>query len=164
MISQAGEYALRAAVYLGRSAPDVPVSAGEIAAATKVPQAYLQKILRLLTRDKLLIAQRGVGGGFMLAKMPSAISMLDVLKACNSQPDRIERCPLGITGHTELCSLHKLLDQQIEQFEHTFATISIADLDKQFGGVRPMCEVDPGASKPVNTKITVNRDEGESDR
>ncbi len=144
MISQAGEYALRAIVHLSRCAPDVPASASEIAAATRVPQAYLQKILRLLTRADLLVAQRGVGGGFMLAKLPSAISMLDVLKACNSQPERIERCPLGITGHTELCSLHKLLDEQVAQFERTFATISISDLDKQFGDIRPMCDVVPG--------------------
>lgn len=164
MISQAGEYALRAVVHLGRSVPDVPISASEIAAATKVPQAYLQKILRLLTRAKLLTAQRGVGGGFMLAQLPSAISMLDVLKACNSQPDRIERCPLGITGHTELCSLHKLLDQQIEQFEQTFGAISIEDLDKQFGNVRSMCVIDPISTRPGEINLTIDRGSGENVR
>lgn len=153
MINQAGEYALRAVVHLTRCDAQKPASASEIASATKVPQAYLQKILRTLTQRKLLIAQRGAGGGFMLAKLPSAISVLDVLRACDSGPSRIERCPLGITGHTQLCSLHKLIDQQSAGVEAVFASTSIADLLNTQDGIRSLCDPDCSGPTPVDLGI-----------
>lgn len=139
MITQAGEYALRAIVYIAQTDPQMHSSAGTIAAATRVPQAYLQKILRILTREHLLVAQRGVGGGFSLAKAPSEIRVLDVLKACDSAPERIEKCPLGIQGHTQLCTLHSLLDQQIALVEDAFSSTSIADLALNQSSV-PLCD------------------------
>tara|TARA_R110000737_G_scaffold2923_8_gene8865 strand:- start:136964 stop:137446 length:483 start_codon:yes stop_codon:yes gene_type:complete len=149
MINQAGEYALRAVVHLARCDANIPASASEIALATKVPQAYLQKILRTLTKHNLLTAQRGMGGGFKLAKLPSAISVLEVLKACDSGPSRIERCPLGIVGHTQLCSLHRLIDQQTAGVESTFASTSIEDLLNDASGSQPLCETNPICSKPI---------------
>lgn len=142
LISQTSEYALRAVVHLAQHNEKGPAAAQEIARATKVPLGYLQKVLRMLARDGILTAQRGVGGGFMLAKVPSAISVLDVLKATDTEVNRIERCPLGIKGHTRLCALHRLLDQEIAHAERTFATTSIADLVSENDDVRPLCQVD----------------------
>ncbi len=153
MINQAGEYALRAVVHLSRRPSNTPSSASEIAEATKVPQAYLQKILRTLTQHNLLAAQRGMGGGFKLAKLPRDISVLDVLRACDSGPIRIERCPLGITGHTHLCSLHHLIDQQTASAESTFAATSIAQLVDDPDGIRPICNPEGTCSKPVDVHI-----------
>ena len=140
MISQTSEYALRAVVYLATRATDGPAAAQEISEATRVPVGYLQKILRSLARHAILTAQRGSGGGFMLAKVPSAISVLDVLKASDTDMPRIERCPLGIRGHTSLCSLHRLLDGEMAHAERTFASTTIADLLDGDGGVRPLCD------------------------
>jgi Rrf2 family protein len=153
MINQAGEYALRAVVHLARRDGLQPDSASDIAAATKVPQAYLQKILRTLTKQNILIAQRGMGGGFKLAKLSSAISVLEVLKACDSGPSRIERCPLGIAGHTQLCSLHRLIDQQTASVESTFATTSIADLIDNQDHIHPLCDPNTGSITQVNLGV-----------
>jgi Rrf2 family protein len=141
MITQAGEYALRAIMYLGCEDTDKPSTASQIASATKVPLAYLQKILRKLTQKQLLVAHRGIRGGFVLAKLPAAISVLDVLKACDSAPQRVERCPLGNSGHAHLCALHKLIDQQTASAERIFAVTSIEDLLNDQSAIGPMCEV-----------------------
>lgn len=149
MISQTAEYALRAVVHLAmRPGQHEPASALEISEATRVPVGYLQKILRMLARRKILSAQRGSGGGFALAKVPTAISVLDILRATDTDLARIERCPLGLKGHTSLCSLHRLLDDQIAGIERTFATTTIADLveGRSPGGnglgvtSRPLCD------------------------
>ena len=153
MINQAGEYALRAMVHLSRQTTNAPASASDIAVSTKVPQAYLQKILRILTQNELLTAQRGMGGGFMLAKLPSAISVLDVLRACDAGPSRIEHCPLGISGHTELCSLHRLIDQQTAAVELAFASTSIDDLVKDPTGLHPLCDPSQAPSTTVQLGI-----------
>jgi len=151
MISQTSEYALRAAVFLAARSGDSPASAHEIADAIRVPVGYLQKILRMLARNGILVAQRGTHGGFSLAKVPTAISVLDLLKASETEIQRIERCPLGIKGHTMLCSLHRLLDEQMARAERTFASTTLADLLDGDGGVRPLC--DASGQLPVGLSI-----------
>lgn len=140
MISQTSEYALRAAVFLAARPTDSPASALEISDAVRVPVGYLQKILRMLARHGILVAQRGAHGGFALAKAPTDISVLDILKASESDIQRITRCPLGIKGHTSLCSLHTLLDAELARAERTFSSTSLADLLDGRGGVRPLCD------------------------
>lgn len=140
MISQTSEYALRAALCLAARRDGAPASAHEIADAVHVPVGYLQKILRMLARRGILVAQRGTNGGFALAKVPTAISILDILNASETEIPRITRCPLGIKGHMELCSLHRLLDRELARSERTFASTSLADLLDGEGGVRPLCD------------------------
>lgn len=140
MISQTSEYALRAALFLAARADDSPASANEISEAVHVPVGYLQKILRMLARHGLLVAQRGTNGGFSLAKVATSISILDVLRASETEIQRITRCPLGITGHTSLCALHRMLDDEMARAEKTFARTTLADLLDGDGGVRPLCD------------------------
>ena len=139
MLSQTSEYALRAVVHLAQIGGG-PVSTQSVADATKVPVGYLQKILRMLSRSGILEAQRGVGGGFRLARTPARISVLDVLTASADAIPRIDRCPLGIRGHTRLCSLHQLLDSQLANVESVFAGTSISDILKNGVDLRPLCE------------------------
>jgi len=152
MITQTGEYALRAVVHLATQREGGPSTATQIATATQVPVGYLQKILRMLARARILLAQRGSGGGFSLAKVPTAISVMDVLRAVDAPMDRIEHCPLGIDGHVRLCALHRLLDEQIANAERAFAVTSIADLASGVvdGDVRPLCDSSspPRARRP----------------
>ncbi len=151
MISQTSEYALRAAVFLAIRADDTPASAQEISEAVRVPVGFLQKILRMLARQGILTARRGANGGFALAKVPSAISVLDVLRASETEIPRITRCPLGIKGHTSLCSLHRLLDDELARAERTFASTTIEDLLDGSGGVRPLC--DAKGRLPISVSI-----------
>ncbi|MGP1346117.1 MAG: RrF2 family transcriptional regulator [Phycisphaerales bacterium] len=169
MITQTGEYALRAVVHLAMRLGDTPASAQDIAEATRVPVGYLQKVLRMLAKAKILTAQRGTRGGFMLAKLPSAISVLDVLEATDSGLSRIERCPLGITGHTHLCALHRLLDEQIASVRKVFASTAVEDLAGDISEVRALC--DPLRSGAVGLTVSArdrarapSPDHGDSDR
>lgn len=154
MISQTSEYALRASVYLAGRPSDQPASAQEIAGATQVPVGYLQKVLRMMARRGILTAHRGTGGGFALAKASSAISVLDVLRAADDPVQRIEKCPLGIEGHTSLCPLHGMLDEQMARTEQIFATTSLADLLQSKGDVRPFCDPDERRPTAVPVRIT----------
>lgn len=73
MISQTAEYALRAIVYLAMN-PDSAFTTQQISATTKVPAAYLSKVLQSLAKAGLVKSQRGLGGGFVLTKSPENIS------------------------------------------------------------------------------------------
>lgn len=156
MISQTAEYALRAVVHLAQADRAEHASAQEISESVQVPVGYLQKILRQLARAGILLAQRGSGGGFSLAKVPSAISVLDILRAVDSAPARIERCPLGIKGHTSLCTLHRLLDDQMANSERVFGATSIADLVRSADATKPLCDPLEPAGRTVSVRVNVD--------
>src|SRR5213595_1964002 len=82
MFSQTVEYALRAVVHLADQAPAARTT-DQIAAATKVPKAYLSKVLQGLNRAGLVRTQRGLGGGITLAKPPADITILEVANAAD---------------------------------------------------------------------------------
>src|SRR2546421_4843285 len=75
MFSQKVEYALRAVVHLAHEAPAAR-TVEQIAAATRVPQAYLAKVVQELTRAGVLRSQRGIGGGGAPGKAPGGPALL----------------------------------------------------------------------------------------
>lgn len=57
------------------------LSAGMLAEETGVPLATAQKLMGRLAGAGLLSSARGTGGGFRLARDPSAISLADIVEA-----------------------------------------------------------------------------------
>jgi Rrf2 family nitric oxide-sensitive transcriptional repressor len=144
MISQTAEYALRAVVTLG-SNPSRPQTTHEIAGRTRVPPGYLSKVLQALGRAGLVESQRGLRGGFVLARPLDQLTILDVINAVDPIK-RIEHCPLGIAAHgRRLCSLHKRLDQGIAQIEALFKGTTVGQLLAEENVSQPLCDI---ASKP----------------
>ena len=139
MFSQTAEYALRIVVYLaslnGRAA-----TIRQIATVTKVPEGYLAKILRSLSRAKILSSQRGSHGGSTLSRPPGAITVFDVLEAV-APIQRITTCPLGLKSHgVNLCPLHRRMDDAIASVERAFRDSTIADLLAEPTTSTPLCE------------------------
>lgn len=139
MITTTGEYALRAAVFLAQHG-EQPQTSALIAEGTKVPQGYLSKILQQMVRAQLIASQRGLHGGFVLARTPEEISVLDILRAVDSAPGRIRQCPLGLSGHKTLCPVHRLVDDAMARTEKAFAASTLRELSRSARGVKPLCE------------------------
>ena len=79
MFSQTVEYALRAIVHLAQHSPSGRTT-DQIAEATKVPKAYLGKVLQGLVRKGIVNSQRGIGGGISLVKTPDTLTILEVVE------------------------------------------------------------------------------------
>jgi Rrf2 family protein len=140
MISQTVEYALRAAVHLANSAPRAQTT-DQVAEATRVPKAYLSKVLQGLRRGGLVQSQRGIGGGITLARSPETISIFDVVSAVEPIP-RIRTCPLGLATHgVRLCPLHSRLDRAMETVELAFRATTLAEILADPAASVPLCEV-----------------------
>ncbi len=133
IISQTAEYALRAMVHLAATQIDsreatTALTLPQIAEATQVPISYLSKVLQNLGRAGLVTSQRGAGGGFSLVRPPQSTSIYDVVQAVDPL-QRILECPLGLEAHaTQLCPLHKQLDDAISHIETSFRSTTIIDL------------------------------------
>jgi DNA-binding IscR family transcriptional regulator len=73
-------------------------------------------------------AQRGRGGGFQAARPANEISVLEVVSAVDAVR-RIHTCPLGLAAHgTNLCPLHRKLDDAARSIEEAFRITSIGSL------------------------------------
>ncbi|MEQ8315961.1 MAG: Rrf2 family transcriptional regulator [Phycisphaerales bacterium] len=130
MFSMTTEYALRAAVYLSERHGDVQ-TAGRVAEATQTPVRYASRVLQLLVEGGLAISQRGPTGGFVLAREPSEITLLDVVQ-CIEPIQRIRECPLGLREHErELCPLHKAMDDVAADAEATLGRLTLANVMAQ---------------------------------
>lgn len=138
MFTQSVEYALRAVVHLAMH-PDEPQKTADIAVATKVPAAYLSKVLQGLREEEIVTLARGVGGGVMLARSPELLTILDVVNAVDPI-QRIKTCPLGLKSHgVNLCALHRRMDNALKAMEEAFSATTLAELLQDENPSIPLC-------------------------
>jgi Rrf2 family protein len=140
VFSQTVEYALRAVVHLADQDPS-PRTTDQIATATRVPKAYLSKVLQGLCHAGIVRSQRGLGGGMALAKPPADLTILEVVNAVEPL-GRIRECPLGLAAHgVRLCPLHRRLDNALAQVEAAFRHTTLAEILAEPTSSPPLCEL-----------------------
>lgn len=143
MFSQTVEYALRAVVHLADQSPE-PRTTDQIATATLVPKAYLSKVIQGLCQANIVQSKRGIGGGVALVKLPSELTILDVVNAVEPI-QRIRQCPLGLKMHgARLCPLHKRMDHALAMVEGAFGKTTLAELLAEPTNSHPLCELPTG--------------------
>ncbi len=142
MISQTVEYALRAIVTIAQHGGK-PCTSSRISETAQVPPAYLSKLMQGLVRSGLVNSRRGKNGGFVLARGPESMTVYDVVQVVDPVK-RISHCPLGIDSHgSNLCPLHRRLDQAMEVSEAVLRETRIADVLAHAGSPTPLCELNP---------------------
>ena len=80
-VSAKVDYAVRAAIELAAAEPGRPIKGERIAQAQGVPLKFLENILAELRHAGLVRSQRGVEGGYWLARPAEEISVADVIRA-----------------------------------------------------------------------------------
>lgn len=93
-LSCKSEYALLALLELATHYHSgEPLQIRQIAAQQNIPDRYLEQLLATLRRGGLVKSQRGAKGGYILAREPWKITLLEVLgcleglDACSSEDD-----------------------------------------------------------------------------
>ena len=79
-ITTKSPYAIRALAELARCGGAGPVPIGELARRRDVPVQFLEQLFAVLRRAGILRSQRGVKGGYLLARDPSEITVLEVVE------------------------------------------------------------------------------------
>jgi len=79
-ITSKSPYAVRALVELHRLGDVEPVPIGELAKRGAIPAQFLEQLFATLRRAGLLKSQRGVKGGYSLARPASQITVLEVVE------------------------------------------------------------------------------------
>lgn len=76
-------------------------TARDLAAESKLPFSTVSKLLKELLQSGLLISHRGIKGGYMLAKQPHSISVIDIISAIEG-PMALTECSTDVSG---MCNL-----------------------------------------------------------
>lgn len=80
-MSKGSEYAIAGLVYMAEKPSGGLTGVEEVSRATGISSQYLAKIFRTLASRGIVSSARGRDGGFMLAKGPEEITLLQVVEA-----------------------------------------------------------------------------------
>lgn len=109
---------------------DQRFAAPELAAETRLPSPTVSKILKLLSREGLLVSHRGVKGGYSLARDPHQITVAEMIAALDGPiafTECIEDTP-GVCSQESVCRLRsnwQLINQAVRL---ALDSISLAEL------------------------------------
>lgn len=129
-LSKSTRYALTATLEMA-AAEDGLATVADVARRHRIPVGALSKALQTLVRAGLATGTRGVGGGYRLARPPSAVSVLDVVEVFQALPiggtlPGAGDDPLGAVP--PLLGLAGLLGEVDEYVRATFASVSLQTL------------------------------------
>lgn len=80
MISTKARYSLRVMVDLAQHQEETYVPLKEIAKRQKISEKYLEIILKMLVKGKIVKGLRGKGGGYRLTRMPKEYTVGEIIE------------------------------------------------------------------------------------
>ena len=143
-VSRKVDYALRAVIYLASLPGDRPVPVSDIATRRRIPQKFLEKIIKDLIRAGLVVSHRGAHGGYTLARPPESVSFRDVIEAVEG-PIAINQCVNERRDCSVLtsCNMQTIWQEGQRRMLDYFAATTLADLRPlaRFVNTRPAAAV-----------------------
>lgn len=129
-LSRRGDYVLRAALDLARAWESGEYrKIREVAEEMDLPRSYTPRILSLLAQAGLATARAGRSGGYRLVRAPDDITLLEVVKAGDSDlpPDH---CALRGTRCRQLdvCPLHLAWNRATDALKSVLRATSLASI------------------------------------
>lgn len=130
LISTRGRYALRVMIDLAEHRTDEFISLKGIAQRQGISDKYLESIIRMLVKARVLESLRGKGGGYKLKKAPEQYTVGSILRLTEESlapvaclEEGAEVCPQK--GKCRTLSLWQGLDRVINEY---LDGVTIADL------------------------------------
>ncbi|MDO4296523.1 MAG: Rrf2 family transcriptional regulator [bacterium] len=130
MISTKGRYALRVMADLAvqNSSDYIPLK--DIATRQEISEKYLESILKVLVKAKLLKGLRGKGGGYKLTRLPQEYTVGEILELAEGSLATVaclvpDAPPCPRASFCSTLSMWKQYDTLVHEF---FFGITLADL------------------------------------
>ena len=130
MISTKGRYAIRFMIDLAEQSTDMPVPLDETAARQDISKKYLELIVKILVKGKLVKGTSGKGGGYRLIRRPDEYTIGEILELTEGTLSTVacldadaEQCPRK--SFCKTLPMWKKFDNIVHDY---FFNITIADL------------------------------------
>ena len=128
-LKRKGDYAVRAMISIGRHHGAGLRQARQISTEMHIPYKTLTLILAGLVAEGLLEATHGPHGGYRLARLPSDISLLDIVEAAEG-PATFDHCVLrdGPCDWDDTCPVHDTWARTQSVLTQELASTSLAEI------------------------------------
>ena len=104
LLTKKSEYALLSLVSIAKS--DKPKNVDVLSKELNIPKSFLAKIMQNLSKNKIVISQRGVNGGFVLAKPYDQVTILEITTAAEEKIPAVFECsPSASSCPTDVASV-----------------------------------------------------------
>ncbi len=131
-LSKGCQYALRTVAFLATRPAGAVCSNPQLSRRTKVPRAFLSKILQQLTHSGILNSHRGYHRGYSLSRPAGQISARDIIQAYDG-PLGHEACILDehrLCPGQRICPVHRQRMRIQKRFDRCLADVCAWELGK----------------------------------
>jgi Rrf2 family protein len=148
MLTAKGKYSLKALAHLAALDTQAMTLAIDIAEANGIPKKFLDAILGELRNAGIVQSQKGPGGGYRLARVPSEIRIGHVIRtidgplapiACAS---RTAYQPCRDCSDVRACSVRLMMTKVRDAISDVLDRVTLADMIAT-GGRRNMARINP---------------------
>jgi FeS assembly SUF system regulator len=143
-LSKETDYGIVLLTHLADNVGRASYSARALAQETHLPLPMVSKILKVLARQDLLHSQRGVKGGYRLARRPEEISVADIIGAMEG-PIALTECVSapGDCRHEPLCPVRVNWQTISRAVRQALEGIALSDMTRRFEPDWPHLENPP---------------------
>ena len=131
-LTRKGEYAIRGIVFLAKQPAGKVILVSDVAEATGVSHTFLAKIFQSFAKLGLVNSFRGTGGGFVLGRPASKITLRQVVEAVEG-PIMPNRCLSGegLCSREAECMVHPVWRKIQGEVSAILDAVTLEDLAKQ---------------------------------
>ena len=115
-LERATAYGVLALAHMAKQDATVTQQVHIISKETGVPIEYLRKLMGRLRRQRIITSTRGRSGGFKLARVPSKITLLNIVEAIEGPMD-----PASVL-HDDLVSGHDAVARRLQRWRERTAS------------------------------------------
>ena len=131
-LTKKAEYALMAVRYMALKNHSGFSTAKEISESYQIPYQLVAKVLQNLVRCNIAISAKGVNGGFSLARKADTISLIDIIRAVETE-FKIVDCMQANSSeadceHFNCCKIKDPLAEVQRKIDKVFIETSIAQI------------------------------------
>ena len=128
-------YGTRAVFDIAYHSTGLPVQVKDIAERQQIPIKYLEQIFHKLKKADFIKSERGPGGGYVLTKDPSEITIGDIIKSVKEDTDLVSCvCSSSEDGtpcpREGQCVTRSVWQKGAQQITDYFNSVTMADLCK----------------------------------
>jgi len=142
MLTRKSKYGIKAMLLLAEEADRGPILISELAERQRLPKKFLEAILLELKRHGLLHSKKGKGGGYLLGRKPTDITVGQIIRIlegplaltpCVSQT-AYRKCEECIDERT--CGVRIAMKEVRDSTAHILDNTTLAGLNAQVAGPR----------------------------
>ncbi len=128
-------YGTRAIFDIAYNTTGLPVQVKDVAERQQIPIKYLEQIFHKLKKADFIKSERGPGGGYVLTKDPSEITVGNIIQAVQEHTDLVACvCESAADGNPcvreDQCVTRSVWKEAARQITEYFNSVTIADLCK----------------------------------